>query len=124
MADDIFKLLGRILIASFFIWICADMAMAPSVAMGKIRGIGLPYPGVAYAILILIMGLCSLCLLVGYKARLAAMILFVGWVAVVVLFHLDFSSNAHITKLLEKAAIMGGILYVYASGAGKYQIRV
>lgn len=124
MTDDIAKLLGRVLIALFFIWMFADMAMAPSGAMEKIKGLGLPYPGVAYAIILVMLGFSSLGVLLGYKARMSAMALLVGWGAVIIFFYLDFSSKGHIFALLDRAAIFGGILYIYASGPGRYHIRI
>jgi len=120
-------LIGRILIAVFFI---------PS-GVGKIAGFsgtvayatsaGLPAPTLAVAIAIILEVLVAAMLLVGYKARWAALALAVFCLVAAFFFHNYWASPPDQQMMQQinfykNCAIAGGLLFVYAFGPGHYSL--
>ncbi len=116
-------LLGRALIALLFI----------PAGIGKIAGFqgtaatiaskGLPLPELAAAGTIVVEIGVALALLVGFKARWAALILALFTVAAAVLFHNFWALSAdqqmaQQINFFKNLAIAGGLLFVVAYGAG------
>lgn len=124
MADDILKLAGRIFIAAFFFMILADMATLPSIPMGKLKSLGLPYEGVFYAIVMVLIAFSSAAIAIGYKAKEGALILLIGFVAATVLFTMDLSYAGGVKKAIREAAVAGGLCFIYATHPGKYHVKI
>jgi len=120
-------LIGRILIAVFFI---------PS-GVGKIAGFsgtvayatsaGLPAPTLGVAIAIILEVLVAAMLLVGFKARWAALALAVFCLVAAFFFHNYWASPPDQQMMqqinfFKNCAIAGGLLFVYAFGPGRYSL--
>jgi putative oxidoreductase len=114
-------LLGRVLVAALFLWSGWGKLMHPAPAAARIAARHLPVarPGALLAGFLEV-GLGAL-LLVGLKARPAAVAL-VGYVAVVSwLFHWDAAMGgdaAQMVQLAKNAAAAGGLLLIASHGAG------
>ena len=111
-------LVGRILLTAIFVLSGFGKLFAPEATQGYIAHAGLPFPQLAYvgAVVIEIGG--GVLLAVGYKTRLAAMVLAVFTLAAGLIFHNAIGDQNHFIHLLKNFAIAGGLLQVVAFGAG------
>ncbi len=64
----------------------------------------------------------SLSLLLGYRARAAAWLLFLFMIPTTLIFHTNFGDPNQMIHFLKNVSIMGGLLYVARYGAGRYSI--
>jgi len=111
-------LVGRVLLAAIFVLSGVGKIFAPEATLGYIASAGLPFPQLAFigAVLVEVGG--GLLLAVGYKTRLAAIVLAVFSVAAGLIFHSVAGDQNHFIHLLKNFAIAGGLLQVVAFGAG------
>lgn len=116
-------LLGRALIALLFIPAGIGKIAGFQGTAGYIASKGLPLPEVAAAGTIVVEIGVALALLVGFKARWAALILALFTVAAALLFHNFWAmpadqQMAQQINFFKNLAIAGGLLFVVAYGAG------
>ena len=121
-------LLGRILIAGSFIIPAGLKKIAGfSATVGYIQATGLPAPELGAVVAILIEVLIGGMLLVGFKARWAALALAVFCLVAAFFFHNYWALPPHQQPIQEinfykNLAIAGGLLFVYAFGPGRYSL--
>lgn len=116
-------LLGRILIALLFIPAGVSKIGGFAGTVGYIASKGLPLPQVAAAGTIVVEVLVGLALLIGFKARWAALILALFTLVAAFLFHNFWAVPAdqqmmQSINFFKNLAIVGGLLFVAANGAG------
>jgi putative oxidoreductase len=111
-------LVGRLLLAAIFVLSGVGKIFAPEPTQGYIAHAGLPFPQLAFlgAVLVEVGG--GLLLAVGYKTRLAAIVLAVFSIAAGLIFHNALGDQNQLIHLLKNLAIAGGLLQVVAFGAG------
>lgn len=114
--------LGRILIAALFVISGFGKLMDPGGTAGYIAGQGLPMPQVLTWATIVVELLGGLMLVVGFKARFAAVVILLFTIVATVLFHPWWSDPGQKIMFLKNLAVMGGLLYVAAHGAGKLAV--
>lgn len=119
--------LGRICLSVIFLLSGIGKFMDPAGLSLYMASKGMPMiPFFLYtAALIEILG--GVCLLLGIKTRIAALVLFLYLIPVTVIFHAFWDSPpaevaAQMGNFLKNLAIMGGLLYAIANGAGKCSI--
>jgi putative oxidoreductase len=126
-AQDAMALVGRVLLA--YLFIPAGWAKIGGFAgtAGYIASKGLPLPEVATAITIAIELGLGLLLLVGWRARWAALGLAVFVAIITPLFH-NYWAMPEAQQMMQKQAfnknlaILGGLLMVAAFGAGRWSL--
>lgn len=64
----------------------------------------------------------GLAVIVGFKARLSALLLAGFSILAAVVFHSDFSNQMEITNFLKNISISGGFLLIAAHGAGSFAL--
>lgn len=126
-ARDGVVLLGRILLALLFIWSGSGQLMGFDRVVGAIAGKGLPLPQVLAAASILIELGGGAALLLGWKARWAALFLALFIVIITPIFHNFWAlsgSQAMMQKItfFKNLSILGGMLVVYGFGPGRYSL--
>lgn len=120
-------LLGRILISLLFIPAGINKITGFGGTVGYIASKGLPLPQVAAAGTIVVEVVVGLALLVGFKARYAALILAAFTVVASVIFH-NFWAMPEAQKMMQQLmftknfAIVGGLLFIAAFGAGPLSV--
>jgi len=119
---DLAALVGRILIAVLFIPAGWNKISGFAGTAGYIASKGLPLPEVGAAIAIAVELVGGLMLLVGFKTRWAALALFVFLIPTTVFFHPFWADPSQATSFWKNVAIMGGVLYVWAFGAGRLSL--
>lgn len=122
--------LGRLLMCGLFLWSGTGTLTDPAGTAGYIASLGLPLPGVVAWVTVVVELGGGLALLLGWKARWAAILLAAWCLATAVVVHLAaglgsadagvaFDNMIHFYKNL---AMAGGLLYVAAFGAGRLSI--
>jgi putative oxidoreductase len=111
-------LVGRILLAAIFVLSGVGKIFAPEATQGYIAHAGLPFPQLAFVVAVALEIGGGLLLAVGYKTRIAAIVLAVFSVATALIFHNAVGDQNEFIHLLKNLAIAGGLLQVVAFGAG------
>ncbi len=117
---DIFApLIGRILMGGFFIWSGIEASINFNGTVGSIINLGAPMPLILAIAAIAIEVLGGIALVVGFKTSPAALMLAL-YVIVVAFFYTGFATGSSQTSFLQDMAIVGGLLYISAYGAGSW----
>jgi putative oxidoreductase len=120
-------LVGRILLAIVFIPAGFSKIGGFAGTAGYIASKGLPLPEVGAALAIAVEIVAGIALLVGWKARWAALVLAVFTLLATVIFHAFWSvpPEQHMTQYLmfmKNVGIVGGLLAFYAFGPGRLSV--
>ena len=120
-------LVGRLLIAAIFIASGYGKIGGFEGTVAQIAGKGMPLPELAAAGAIAVELVGGILLVVGWHARLAATALFLFMIPTTLLFHNFWAFEAaqqtgQRIHFMKNLAIMGGILYVMAFGAGPLSV--
>ncbi|RCW70517.1 DoxX family protein [Pseudorhodoferax soli] len=126
-AQDALALVGRILLAVLFIPAGFGKLTGFAGTVGYIGSVGLPLPQVGAALAIVVELGLGLALLVGFKTRLAALVLAVFTLAASFFFHNYWAvpaDKAMVQQLMfmKNVAIAGGLLAFVAFGAGRFSV--
>nr|WP_258874635.1 DoxX family protein [Cupriavidus taiwanensis] len=113
---------GRALIAAIFFISGIGKILAPGATMAYIGSLGLPAPvlGLIGALTLELAG--ATLLVVGYKTRLAALLLAVYAVATALIFHHALADQNQMFHFLKNLAMAGGLLQVVAFGPGAFSL--
>ena len=115
-------LLSRVLMAAIFIQGGINKAMAPAATMAAFTRYGLPMPGAAYAVALLVEIGAGVLFLIGWKARAAALVLAVRCVATALVAHYHPDDRGQMIHFMKNLCMAGGFLQVFAYGAGRFKI--
>lgn len=122
---DIFDLIGRILLAATFLLAATQYIMDFQVIKSMMVGYGVSWrPALLLrgSIFCLILG--SLLMLLGYRAKLGAILLLAFMIPTTIIFYTNnLSDPLQQTMLVKNIAIIGGLLMIFAHGSGKYSVR-
>ena len=115
--------IGRILIGLPFAMsgLSKLAAYGPTTAM--IAAAGLPAPPLAFAVAVAVELGGGMLLVLGYRARLAALALAVFSLAAAVSFHSNFADQNQMIHFLKNGMLAGGLLQSVAFGAGAISIE-
>ena len=117
---QILELIGRIFISLIFLIAGVGKIFNYEGTIGYMESFGIPGYLLIPAIIIEI--LFPLLVIIGYKTKLAAIILALFTISLAIIFHTDFSNQMQLMSFLKNFAIAGGFLIIFARGAGKYSI--
>jgi putative oxidoreductase len=126
-AHDTLALIGRVLIALLFVPAGFGKLTGFAGVVGYIGSVGLPMPQLGAVVAILVELGVGLMFLVGYKTRIAAIVLAVFTVAASIFFHNYWgmpADKAFVNQLMffKNIAVAGGLLAYAAFGAGRFSI--
>ena len=79
-------------------------------------------PGILFIPSVIVEILFPLLIIVGYKTKLASLVMILFILTVTIIFHTDFSNEMQLIAFLKNIAITGGFLINLVRGAGKYSI--
>jgi putative oxidoreductase len=111
--------LGRVMFSTIFILSGLSKLAAPAMTIGYIQSVGLPLPSVAYGIAAFIEIVGGITLLLGYRTRIVAGVLFLFTLATAVFFHNHFGDQNQFIHFFKNIAMAGGLLHVIAFGGGR-----
>ena len=127
MNTALLPLAGRLLIAALFLVAGIRKVMMFSMSVGYFTKLGFPMPEVMTVIAIAIEIGGALALILGWKTRGAALLLALFTVIATFMAHrfweFDAAQQANqLNHFLKNAAIVGGLLFVAASGPGRLSV--
>lgn len=112
--------IGRVLLATIFIFSGIGKLLAPAATMGYIASSGLPFAGLALGVAIVVELGGGLMLALGVQTRLVAAGLAAFSIVTGLAFHNAIGDQNQLIHLLKNFAMAGGLLQVVAFGAGAY----
>ena len=129
MMKDVADLIGRILIASLFLYEAYDSLFFFDKNMETLINYGLTWNTrllMYIGILTLIIG--GGLLLIGYYARVGAFLLMLYWLPFSLIVYSFWNDpedlrRLHGLMLMRNLALCGGLFYILAHGSGKYSVR-
>ena len=113
---------GRAMISALFLLSGIAKVTAPAMTIGYIQSVGLPAPAVAFALSAAIELVGGLALLLGFRTRITASILFVFTLATAAFFHTHLADQNQFIHFFKNIAIAGGLLNVLAFGGGRISL--
>ena len=124
---DVAALVARVLLAVLFILSGFGKIVGFADTVGYIASKGLPFPALMAAGAIAVELGAGLLVLVGYKARWAAMAIFLFMIPTTLIFHNFWAvppdqAMAEQIGFLKNVSIMGGLLMVWAFGPGRLAV--
>jgi putative oxidoreductase len=111
-------LVGRLLIAALFLHEAWSKVTDYSAAATYAQAFGVP--GMLIPAAIALESTCAVLILLGYHARMAALLLAGFCVATAVVFHTRFGNRNELLHFEKDLAIAGGLLVLFARGAGAW----
>jgi len=115
-------LIGRILLIALFIFSGVGKIAAPAATQGYIASMGVALPTLAYVGAIAVEVGVGLTFLLGYKTRLAAVVLAAFTVLTAVVFHRHLADRNQLIHFLKNVSIAGGFLQAAVLGGGAYSL--
>jgi len=115
-------LLGRLLMSAIFIQAGVMKAMAPAATIAYFAKDGLVMPGAAYAVALVVEIAGGILFLVGWRARLTALVLAVWCVATAMVAHYHPADREQMINFMKNICMTGGFLQVVAFGAGRLSV--
>lgn len=120
--QDIMALVARIFLAALFIIAGLGKLADPAGTIGYIGSVGLPLPSVAYGGTVAVEVLGGLAVLIGFKARIAALAIAAFSIAAALVFHNQLADQTQFVMFMKNFAIAGGFLLLAAFGPGRYSM--
>ena len=118
----VFPAVGRLMISTLFILSGLSKIAAPAMAIGYIQSVGLPLPPVAFGLAAFTEIVGGTLLLLGYRTRIVAGVLFVFTLATAAFFHNHLGDQNQFIHFFKNVAIAGGLLHVMAFGGGRLSL--
>lgn len=121
-SSDIALLVARILVGALFIVAAYNKFKGYDGSIAYFTRLGLPMPSVLAPVVMLFEVVCGVLLIVGYQTRIVALAL--GAFVLVAAFaaHTNFADGNQMNHFLKNAAIVGGCLALFVTGAGGYSL--
>ena len=113
-------LVGRALLAAIFLHEAVSKLTAYSAALAYMRAFGVPGELLPFAIAVELG--CGVLILCGYQTRAAALLLAAFCLATAVLFHRNLGDRNQLLHFEKDLAIAGGLLVLFAHGAGSWAL--
>lgn len=113
---------GRALISTLFILSGLSKLAAPAATIGYIQSVGLPLPSIAFGLAAFVELVGGITLLLGYRTRIVATVMFVFVLATAVFFHRNFADVNQFIHFFKNVAIAGGLLQIVAFGGGRLSL--
>ena len=126
--QNAFLLAGRVLLAALFVVSGVGKIGSFAGTAGYMASAGLPFVDALLVLTIAVELGGGLLLVVGWKARWAALVLFLFLIPTTLIFHAFWSAPAaqaamQQIQFLKNLAIMGGMLLLGASGPGAWALE-
>ena len=80
-------------------------------------------PGIMIIPAIIIEIVAPILIVIGYKTKIAAALLFLFCISTAFIFHNDFSDQMQLTAFLKNIALAGGFMFLIANGAQGYSLE-
>ena len=116
----IIELVGRIFLSALFLIEGLGKLFTQEQVITYMEDYGVP--GMLFIPAVVVEILFPLLLIVGYKTKLAALVMALFTLTVAIIFHTDFSDGMQLISFLKNLAIAGGFMIIIAYGSNKFSI--
>ena len=116
----IVELIGRIFLSALFLIEGVGKLFTQEQVITYMEDYGVP--GMLFIPAVVVEILFPLLLIVGYKTRLAALVMALFTLTVAIIFHTDFSDGMQLIFFLKDLAIAGGFMIIIAYGSNKFSL--
>ena len=116
----IVELIGRIFLSALFLIEGVGKLFTQEQVITYMEDYGVP--DILFIPAVIVEILFPLLLIVGYKTRLAALVMTLFTLTVAIIFHTDFSNGIQLISFLKNLAIAGGFMIIIAYGSNKFSI--
>ena len=116
----IIELIGRIFLSALFLIEGLGKLFTQEQVITYKEDYGVP--GMLFIPAVVVEILFPLLLIVGYKTRLAALVMSLFTLTVAIIFHTDFSNGMQLVFFLKDLAIAGGFMIIIAYGSNKFSL--
>jgi putative oxidoreductase len=120
--NNLAALAGRILLALIFLQSGIEKFVHYSGTLGYMTRAGLPFPQVLLVASGIVETACALALIIGWKARPAALVLVAWMIPVTLIFHNPAAGQDAMIHFMKNVAITGGLLMLFAFGPGAWSV--
>ena len=114
------ELIGRVFLSALFLIEGVGKLFAQEQVITYMEDYG--EPGILFVPAVIVEILFPLLLIVGYKTRLAALVMTLFTLTVAIIFHTDFSDGMQLIFFLKDLAIAGGFMIIIAYGSNKFSL--
>lgn len=118
--SDVTSLVARILMSVMFILAGWNKIGGYAGTQGYMEAMGVPGALLPAVIALELLG--GIAVLIGFKARYAALLLAGFSIIAALIFHSNFSDQIQSILFMKNLALSGGLLYIFAHGAGKLSL--
>jgi len=116
----IVELIGRIFLSVLFLIEGIGKLFTQEQVITYMEDYGVP--GILFIPAVIVEILFPLLLIVGYKTKLAALVMALFTLTVTIIFHTDFGDGMQLISFLKNLAITGGFMIVIAYGSNKFSL--
>ena len=116
----IVELIGRIFLSVLFLIEGIGKLFTQEQVITYMEDYGVP--GILFIPAVIVEILFPLLLIVGYKTRLAALVMASFTLTVTIIFHTDFDDGMQLISFFKNLAITGGFMIVIAYGSNKFSL--
>jgi len=116
----IVELIGRVFLSALFLIEGVGKLFTQEQVIMYMEDYGVP--GILFIPAVVLEILFPLLLIVGYKTRLAALVMTLFTLTVAIIFHTDFSDGMQLIFFLKDLAIAGGFMIIIAHGSNKLSL--
>ena len=113
-------ILGRIFLSTIFIIEGLRKLFFQEQTIEFMEAYGVP--AILFIPSVIVEILFPLLIIVGYKTKVASLVMILFILTVTIIFHTDFSNEMQLIAFLKNIAIAGGFLIIFAKSTGKYSI--
>ncbi|MRW83361.1 DoxX family membrane protein [Pseudoduganella sp. FT26W] len=119
MNSNLISTIGRVLMATIFVFSGIGKIMAPAATIGYIASSGLPLAPLGFAIALAVELGGGLALVFGFKTRIVAAGLAAFSIVTALAFHTNLADQNQLIHLLKNFAMAGGLLQLVAFSSAK-----
>ncbi|MRX07773.1 DoxX family membrane protein [Pseudoduganella sp. FT25W] len=119
MNSNLISTIGRVLMATIFVFSGIGKIMAPAATIGYIASSGLPLAPLGFAIALAVELGGGLALAFGFKTRIVAAVLAAFSIVTALAFHNNIADQNQLINLLKNFAMAGGLLQLVAFSTAK-----
>ena len=116
----IIEAFGRIFLSTLFLFEGVKKFFYQDETIEYMESFGLSklffYPSVFFEIII------PTLLIIVFKTRIVALLMFIFTISVSFIFHTDFSNQMQLTSFLKNIALAGGFLFLVINGSKKFSL--
>lgn len=115
-------LIGRIMLGAIFFLSGIHKIANPEATQQYMASMGMPATGIFLIGAIAVELGAGLSVLLGFWTHIGTAILFLFMIPTTLIFHTDFSSQTQVIMFMKNIAMMGGLIYLYIFGPGRFSV--